>query len=434
MRFHFDSEDLEVTSMHHRRFLGATIPALLIAILIAVLVPPAEAAGKYKTLHSFNSTGPGGATPKAALIFDAGGNLYGTTSSGGTYGVGNVFKLVPNSNGGWTEQVLHQFAAGTDGANPVAGLTFDSAGNLYGTTFAGGSGTCANFGVAIGCGTVFKLSPKPAGGWTETILYRFTGSADGASPAAGLIFDAAGNLYGTTEWGGTSGFGTVFKLAPTAGAGWTESVLYSFTGGSDGLFPVASLIFDAAGNLYGTTLNGGGGCQGGTAFKLMPNADGSWTENILYEFCQAGSDAFGPAAPLILDSAGNLYGTTMGGGSQGSGTAFELAPNADGTWTQSVLCSFDGVPQAPLVFDSAGNLYGTEPYNGGDYSGAVFKIWRTRSGGWTCKLILSFGDNPGNAPYAGVIFDAAGNLYGTTFGDGTFNVPTTFGTVFEIMP
>ncbi len=203
--------------------------------------------------------------PSAGLIFDAAGNLYGTTGLGGTDGVGTVFELT-RAGGGWTEQVLYNF--GTDGAYPGGGLTFDSAGNLYGTTGEGG--------IHI-LGTVFELTPTVGGGWTETVLHNFGSGTDGAYPGAGVTFDAAGNLYGTTQYGGTynscsGGCGTVFELTPTAGGGWTEQVLLNFNG-TGGANPYAGLIFDGAGNLYGTTQFTYDNCSGfycGTVFELMP--------------------------------------------------------------------------------------------------------------------------------------------------------------------
>ena len=251
-------------------------------------------------LYSF--TGSDGSEPFAGLIADSSGNLYGTTQSGGASGGhGVVFKLSPSG----TETVLHTFTGGSDGGIPRAGLIADTGGNLYGTTAGGG---------ASNAGTVFKLSPSG----TETVLYSFTGS-DGSGPFAGLIADSSGNLYGTTQSGGASGgHGVVFKLSP----GGTETVLYSFTGGSDGGTPRAGLIADSSGNLYGTTQFGGPGCGGvgcGVVFKLSP----SGTETVLYSF--TGSDGSGPFPGLIADSSGNLYGTTLSGGASGGhGVVFKL--------------------------------------------------------------------------------------------------------------
>src|SRR5271167_2273777 len=395
------------------------------------LTPAAGGGWTERVLYSFCSqrSCTDGETPGAGLIFDAAGNLYGTTSGGGTGTYfGTVFELTPTAGGGWMEQVLHSFNGG-DGYWPFAGLIFDAAGNLYGTTYVGG---------AYGEGTVFELTPAAGGGWTERVLYSFCSQrscTDGETPGAGLIFDAAGNLYGTTSGGGTGTyFGTVFELTPTAGGGWMEQVLHSFNGG-DGYWPFAGLIFDAAGNLYGTTYVGGAYGEG-TVFELTPAAGGGWTEQVLYNFKHNGTDGYNPEAGLIFDKNGNLYSTTLAGGTYGEGTVFELRPTAGGDWTEEVLHSFgngtDGYqPAGSLMFDAAGNLYGTT-YGGGTYGyGTVFELTPTAGGGWTEKVLHSFGNGPdGYYPYAGLIFDAAGNLYSTTHGGGTYG----YGTVFELTP
>src|ERR1019366_2578878 len=294
-----------------------------LAIFTAILfVTSIWAAAEEKVLHNFNNDGTDGYYPEVGLIVDAAGNLYGTTTAGGAYNSGTGFELTPAAGGGWTETVLHNFGNGTDGATPYAGLIFDAAGNLYGTTQYGGT---------YGVGTVFELTPAGGGSWTEKVLYSFNhNGADGGVPAAGLIFDAAGNLYGTTVNGGTGsncvlGCGTVFELTPAAGGGWTEQVLHSFNNnGADGSTPFAGLIFDAAGNLYGTTF--AGGTYGyGTVFELTPAAGGGWTETVLHNFGN-GTDGTAPYAGLIFDAAGNLYGTTFVGGTYGYGTVFEVTP------------------------------------------------------------------------------------------------------------
>jgi uncharacterized repeat protein (TIGR03803 family) len=263
-------------------------------------------------LHSF--TGADGKLPRAELIFDAAGNLYGTTNGGGPSNDGVVFRLKPNSDGTWTESVLHSFS-GADGAAPVGGLVFD-AGNLYGTTANGGAYEGES-------GVVFRLKPNSDGTWTESVLYNFTGGADGGFSFAGLIFDAVGNLYGTGSAGGAYGYGVVFKLKPNTDGTWTESVLYSFTGGADGGVPLTGLIFDAAGDLYGTANDSGStactiGC--GVVFKLAPTSSG-WSETVLHSFLGYGAY---PLAPVIFDPAGNLYGTTSSGTK--FGLIFEITP------------------------------------------------------------------------------------------------------------
>ena len=418
-----------------------------LAIFTATLfVTSTLAAAQERVLHNFNGTD--GDVPAAGLIFDNNGNLYGTTSQGGTgncyngYGdihCGTVFELSPIQGGGWTETVLYSFnwnGNGTDGTAPLAGLIFDAAGNLYGTTYNGG--TSAD-------GTVFELTPAAGGTWTEKVLWSFGNGTDGTAPLAGLIFDAAGNLYGTTVSGGTYGNGTVFELTPAAGGTWTEKVLWSFGNGTDGYQPFAGLIFDAAGNLYGTTSEGGTYLYNGTVFELTPTAGGGWTEQVLHSFNYNGTDGVWPYAGLIFDAAGNLYGTTEsgGGGTYGSGTVFELTPTGGGGWTEKVLHSFfcspfnctDGYsPRAGLIFDAAGNLYGTT-YNGGTYQyGTVFELTPAAGGGWTETVLYSFGNGTdGVGPVAGLIFDAAGNLYGTTAYGGTgVDGLNEGGTVFEL--
>jgi uncharacterized repeat protein (TIGR03803 family) len=284
--------------------------------------------------------------------------------------------------------VLYSFTGGADGAQPFAGLLFDTAEkNLYGTTRFGGDTTdCLSFG---GCGTVFSLTQNSDGSWTEHVLHRFHHSTkDGKNPFGGLIFDTAGNLYGMTPNGGAHGGGTVFELKPGANGTWAASVLYSFCSlksCADGFIPVGSLTFDGTGNLYGATAGGGGSCSAGcgVVFQLKPNADGSWTESVLHRFAH-NPDAT-PDAGLIFDSAGNLYGTTIFGGvcsddGAGCGTVFKLAPLSGGGWTHSVLHVFNGnpamYPVANVFLDKAGNLYGTTEECGRGYNcfGVVFEI------------------------------------------------------------
>jgi uncharacterized repeat protein (TIGR03803 family) len=321
----------------------------------------------------------------------------------------------------YKEKVLYTFTGGTDGAFPYAGLIQDAAGNLYGTTQQGGVdpyGYCASNGFN-GCGVVFRLNTSG----TEAVLYSFAGGSDGAGPTAGLTQDAAGNLYGTTvnggnlscdDEGGGSGCGVVFKL-DTAG---TETALYKFCVNgppcADGAYPYASLIRDAAGNLYGTTEYGGVG--GGTVFKV----DTSGKEAVLYSF-QGPPDGQFPYASLIRDGAGNLYGSLFTGGdgcgAEDCGALFKL----DTSGKETILHEFHGykdggLPYAGLIMDSAGNLYGTTVYDGGGFSeGTVFKL---DTGGKNKALHIFTGGTDGGYPYAGLVFDKAGNLYGTTSAGG----------------
>jgi uncharacterized repeat protein (TIGR03803 family) len=414
------------------------LTAILIVFTAMLLAGNARAVAQESILYNF-SGGADGGSPYAGLIFDASGNLYGTTAKGGDQNNGTVFELTPQKGGSWTEKVPYEFNPnGRGGANPFAGLIFDEAGNLYGTT--NDLGTHND-------GTVFKLSPTEGGHWTESALHQFNegNGKDGGAPWAGLISDSQGNFYGTTETGGTHGGGIVFELSPKAGGGWKETVLYNFSHyGKDGSYPWAGLVRDAAGNLYGTT-SYGGTFDWGTVFELSPKAGGGWKETVLHNFNgNVRTDGYTPMAGLVLDAAGNLYGTTYFGGTFGVGTVFELSPKARGGWKETVLHSFndngsDGYgPQAGLILDAAGNLYGTTLIGGSAVCtyygscGTVFELMPQADGSWTEKVLHSFSDDgtDGYWPYASLTLDAAGNLYGTTWAGGAQGN----GTVFEITP
>jgi uncharacterized repeat protein (TIGR03803 family) len=402
--------------------------ALAIATVFAptVVLTQSAQAQTYNVIHTFTGGGDGG-NPEAGLTMDQAGNLYGTASVGGGSGNGTAFKLSKKGSG-WVFTPLYSFQGPPDGATPEARVIFGPGGSLYGTTYFGGGGV----------GTVFSLKPYPTAcktalcGWQGTVLYSFTGGNDGRNPALGdLIFDQAGNLYGTTSDGGAYGYGTAFELVPSQG-GWTEKILYSFTGGNDGSQPFAGLIFDNAGNLYGTTVYGG--TYGwGTVYELTPSGS-HWKVNVLYAF-QGENDGGYPFGGLIFDQSGNLYGDTWSAGQDNGGTVFELAPS-NGSWTYSVIYNFDGSGMygsaASLVMDGAGNLYGTTLNDGhGPYgSGNVFKLTPS-GGGWTYTSLYDFtGGSDGAEPISNVIFDANGNLYGTTYYGGVNNN----GVVWEITP
>jgi len=313
-----------------------------------------------------------GAVNYSGIVFGPGGALFGTTAYGGeggcatwggTLGCGTVFKLQPpvapcvNALCYWLQTRLWEFDGAAGGATPYGGIPiFDQAGNMYGTTFAGGSANCSG-----GCGLVYELSPS-GGGWTETVLYRFAGgTGDGNGPWAGVIFDQAGNLYGTTEFGGAYGYGVIYELSPSGG-GWTEKVLYNFQGQLDGGRPYAGLVFDRAGNLYGATTVGGDG-MGGTMFQLSPNGS-NWSYQALCSFQrQLGELAGGPVATPAMDAAGNLYAATGGDGAYGFGSVIKMSQSG-GQWSCSALYNFTGgndgrLPRSNLVLDSNGNIYGT---------------------------------------------------------------------------
>jgi uncharacterized repeat protein (TIGR03803 family) len=365
--------------------------ATALIIFTATFAPSASAAPQEKVLHRFSGGGDG-SVPFGNLLFDPAGNLFGTTAVGGVHNWGVVFELLPQEGGGWTEKVLHSFNLnGTDGIEPQGGLARDVAGNLYGATVGGGDYNC--FGNP--CGTVFELTPGADGSWKEKILHSFQGS-DGDTPVGALIIDAAGNLYGTTAYGGYNncanedlGCGTVFELMPEADGSWKEKVLYKFNADDKhGSQPFAGLIFDNAGNLYGTTVYGGTYDEG-TVFELLPEAEGRWTEKVLHSFGKTPDDGINSTTSLILDAAGNLYGTNSGGGGAacynnefGCGNVFELIPKADGGWMEKVLHTF------------------------------------------------SIDGPDGFAPYGSLTFDAAGNLYGTTSSGGAYFA----GTAFELTP
>ena len=327
------------------------------------LSPGAGGVWTEKVLYSFcpQSGCVDGSTPNGGLIFDTAGNLYGTTAGGGGGGV--AFELTPKSGGTWTETVLHSFGSGTDGFLPGSGLVLDSAGNLYGTTVGGGTGgpNCPAGNGGNLCGTAFELSPGSDSQWTETVLYNFcpqAGCTDGNAPYGGVIVDAAGNLYGTATFGGTSNEGTVFELSPSKDGQWVHSTIFEFP--QSGGIPVAGLVQDKAGNLYGTApyLAGNGG-----VFSLTPGAGGTWTENVLHAFCtpaqqEAGcQDGYNPQAGVVFDKAGNLYGNTIHGTSLfAGGTVFELMPGENGTWVEVILAGGGGT--GGVVLDGAGNVYG----------------------------------------------------------------------------
>jgi len=342
---------------------------------VFMLAPPSGTNTTWTetVLYNFRgATSKDGSGPQASLIFDAKGVLYGTTSTGGASSDGTVFKLTPpaTKGGAWAETVLHSFKGGTDGSNPASSLIFDTKGALYGTTPVGGAN---NFGIA------FKLMPPTTGTtWAETILYTFKGLTDGGKPYGALVLKG-NNVYGTTLDGGLSSEGAVFELtAPTkVGSPWTESVLYSFTGAADGGKPYANLILDKAGNLYSTTgLGGAGGF--GTVFKLTAPKTGTiWTESVLFSF-GGGPDGSYARSGLAFDTKGNLYGTT-GVGTGNAGVVFELTPPKTGTvWPEVVLWTFSGGldggdATAGLVMVGA-NLYGTTSLGGQYGKGTIFEV------------------------------------------------------------
>jgi uncharacterized repeat protein (TIGR03803 family) len=409
------------SAIHWRKVTRALALAGLVWVAAAIGALPARAQ-TYTVLYSFKGGTTDGRNPEGGLFLDKAGNLYGTTVMAHAPANGTSFKLATSG----TETITHTFKGTTNGANPYGGLTRDASGNAYGTTSTGG---------ASNDGTVFKLNSSGV-----TVLHSFTGSPDGAFPYAGLILDTAGNLYGTTSAGGASNSGAVFKLDTTG----KETVLYSFTGGTDGAFPYASLLRNAAGNLFGTTSAGGitaGNCFPfgcGVVFML----DTTGKETVLYSFTGNPDGAF-PYAGLITDSAGDLFGTTYNGGSggctNGCGTVFKL----DKTGSETVLHDFIGYPTdgafpfAGVVRDPAGNLYGTTAYGGASDNGMVFELGPTN----TETVLYSFtGKADGAVPHAPLVMDPAGHLYGTTYNGGVTGAVCggsemdSCGVVFKLTP
>ena len=428
-----------------KRFGSQSKLAGFLAVLISILLAACVASAQTERLV-YVFTGPNngdGSGPNDGLVADSAGNLYLTTSFGGTTDAGTVIELSPPAapGGKGSESVLYSFtgsAGDGDGAYPFGNLVLDSAGNLYGTTFYGGAQSPCISGT-VGCGTVFKLSPPSVhgGSWTESVIYAFQGGNDGNGPVAGLVFDQAGNLYGTTFGdGGVVSDGTVYRLTPQSNGSWSETVLYRFSE-SDGGQPESGLILDQAGNLYGTTSAGGSAGQG-TVFELSPTANGLWTETVLHNFL--GTDGSSPGfGNLVMDSSRHIAGTTSAGGQYGGGVVFGLSPSLGGAWSYGRIHSFGGqpsdgsTPEAGLTSGAGRVLYGTTSQGGSDGCGIVFQVSPPSGNvGWIETVLYSFQVNPhrvdGCTPEAPVI-QYRGALYGTTSAGGD---SAGDGTVFEI--
>jgi uncharacterized repeat protein (TIGR03803 family) len=388
---------------------GTVALALLVTFAATIIPAPPAQAQTYSVLYNFTG-GIDGANP-AGVTVGPGGVLYGT-AGGGAYGYGTVFRL-SHVNSSWVLSPLYEFTRGSDGSGPT-GVVIGPNGALYGVTGSGGAGY----------GTVFELRPPAAFCrailcyWDETVLHTFTGyPTDGASPGdVNLAFDQAGDIYGTTQAGGTYGGGTTFELIPS-GAGYTESILHNFGSGTDGVSPGSGVVLDAAGNVYGTTAFGGTGeCDMGcgTVYQLTPS-NGGWVENVLINF-DLTNGAF-PQSNLVVDSSGNLYGTTSEGGENGGGLVFKLTPSGGG-WTYSVLYSFSSCfSYSGVTIDSAGNLFGLCQVGGAHQVGWVFELTNCSQ---TCTLIdlHDFNRSDGWDPMGTVVFDASRNLYGTAVNGG----------------
>jgi uncharacterized repeat protein (TIGR03803 family) len=405
-----------------RHSISSIISSICIILALTVFSQAAQAQ-TFSVIHNFTGEHDG-ANPYAGLTIGGEGIFYGTTYHGGMGDNGVVFNMTHNA-AGWLLTPIYEFTGySNDGSHPLAGVVIGPYGALYGTTYGGGS---------EGLGTVFELRPSARVCkaalcyWNETVLHSFTGP-DGSGPYyGGLTFDQDGNIYGTTYGGGSSSLGVVFELTQSGGE-WMVSILHSFGSGNDGFGPVGGVVFDTAGNLYGTTTEQTG--SGGTVFELTPS-NGAWTENILFDDFFVGASGYYPEGTLMIDQFGNLYGTAAYGGDYGGGTAFELTPS-NGDWNFSVLFSFNGRwgPIAGLTMDAAGNLYGVTNGDGAYGNGMVFKLTNS-NGAWTLNDLHDFtGGSDGANSTGAVVLDASGNLYGTTIQGGAYNQ----GIVWEITP
>jgi uncharacterized repeat protein (TIGR03803 family) len=414
----------------HRPTATRLVLSKLLLVVFTLALTGSMPAQTFTVLYNFTG-GQDGAGPRTGLTVTGSGKLYGTAANGGNnncssgFGCGTVFQLTRNGSG-WSFASLHAFQ-GADGAFPNGEVAIGSDGSLYGTTEFGGSGTiCSN-----GCGTIYNVRPSANAsdaGWTEAVLYRFTGGQDGAAPMGPITFDVAGGIYVSAAGGGIDYRGVIAKLTPSEG-GWTESALYEFPGYGE---PTGGVIFDQLGNLYGTTL----GSQ--EVFQLAPS-DSGWTEQTLRNFAgtAVGQNPFGG---LLRDSAGSLYGTTWQGGAHNAGTVFQLSPSGDGG-RYSLLYSFQSGtgfglgPTGALTMDAAGSLYGTTYADGAHGAGSVFKLTPS-NGGWVYTSLHDFsGGSDGGTPNGRVVFDSNGNLYGTAQLGGTgSSCVSGCGVVWEITP
>lgn len=417
---------------------NSCLSRLAMLLMMTVIGATCLSAQTFSVLHNFTN-GRDGSYPVAGLAITSSGTLYGTTAgliySNGGPSFGSVFRL-QEKNGSWLFTPLYVFSGAADGAYPVARVVVGANGTLYGTTNRGGNTNCFE-----GCGLVFNLRPRPSipasplVPWTKTVLYSFQGGSDGAYPGYGdIVFDPAGNIYNTASQGGSFacsghlGCGAVYKLT-LSGQTYTESVIYNFTGGSDGAFPIAAASFDHSGNLFTTAYNGGNN-DNGTVIQLTPSG-GGWNETTIHQF-SPNSDGANPWTGVIVDSTNSLYGTTSTAAPNGGGSAYKMT-SSDGSWSFSMLDSFSGSgqnpgPRADLAIDASGNLYGTTYAGGAHGFGSVFKL--TLSGGsYTYSDLYDFtGGNDGANPASNVVFDASGNMYGTAYAGGA----DRYGVVWKI--
>ena len=390
---------------------SSSFPALFLTLLCAV---NAFAGPTGQVIYNF-ADGIGGT--QFPLALDKAGNLYGTAPDGGTAGSGVVFELSRTSGGDWRESTLYSFS---ENNRPQSGVIFDTQGNLYGETQDA---------------EIYELTPNTGGAWTETTLWTFTGDSGGSDPYGGLTFDRDGNLYGAAKTSGDLkcnvggvGCGLIFKLTHNSSGQWTEHVLYTFQNPSNGAQPWGPLVFDANGNLYGTTYYGGdtscydgflAGC--GVVFELSHGSSGSWVENVLFTFTQQPYTLAHPISGVILDTNGNLYGVASGGG-DAFGAVYEMSPAANGIWTETTLYSFKGgagdgaFANNGLIVADNGDILGTTAAGGGPDDGVIFQLLPASGGGWSERLLHTFflTKYDGASPRAGLTIGSNGTFFGTT--------------------
>lgn len=401
-----------------KRLAVSLLPLLITTTLSAQTV-------QFKLLHSF-AGGSDGAYPNTPPILDQHGNVFATTANGGSEcapnGCGTAFEL-SQRNGHWGYRQTLEFSSPSNTPPVSAGrLVMDATGNIYGTDFYGGDILC-------NCGAVFQLS-QSGGVWTKSSLHNFLGGSDGQIPSSGLIADAEGNLYGTTQAGGVNNSqGTVFELVRNSDGTWTYNVIHSFGGSQDGAIPAGALAFDTLGNLYGTALFGGT-FGDGAVYKLSPSAD-TWNESIIYNFTLE-YGFYQSESGVAIDANGNLYGATLYGGLYSLGTIYKLTPGM-GYWKRAVLYTFTGgndgaYPVGWLTLDQSGVIYGTTVSGGQFGYGTVFKLVNGKRGNWNEVTLHGFRSTDGSQPNWGVTLDASGHIFGIAEAGGANN----FGTIYEI--
>lgn len=408
------------------------VTSVLIAVAVAVGFAPVTAGAqtfRYRKVYDFGSSADLGTFPSAGVTVDAHGNIFGTTEYGGVSNDGVVYELAALPDGGYGYHRLHSFnIANRGGAYPTAAPVLDTSGNLYGTTKYGGGSDA---------GVVYELVANSTGGYSFKILRDFSGN-DGAYPEAGLTLDGSGDLYGTTLNGGQYGCGVVFEMAAAEGGAFTFRRLYSFNG-SQGRYPLAGLVLDGKGDLFGACW-AGGNSNGGVLFELVPRGSSTYGYRVLHTFNAANSGGFNPDTVLAMDTNGDLFGATLDGGDFGPdndedspGTAFELEAQSGGEYTYHTLHSFNSTdgyhPIAGMAIDTDGNVFGSTNQGGNFNLGAVFEMVADGVGGYTFRKLHSFSGPDGDTPQSGTLaVDARGNVYGTAQGGGAYS----YGVIFEM--